>query len=108
MISNREVKRVTLPCTSRIDVRISSNWIFDLNTPKPDHMEQDVPYTGTHAYTIPAFPDSYACTSSRYHPHKKYDYTTMRTTLDDVLSEIRHWNDAGIDRDVLLRNIQRQ
>lgn len=32
----------------------------------------------------------------------------MRTALDDVLSELRHRNDTEVDRDVLLRNIQRQ
>ncbi|KAI5402897.1 hypothetical protein KIW84_050480 [Lathyrus oleraceus] len=39
---------------------------------------------------------------------EEYDYTAMRTTLDDVLSELRHQNDANADCDVLLRHIQRQ
>ncbi|KAI5395670.1 hypothetical protein KIW84_062008 [Lathyrus oleraceus] len=47
-------------------------------------------------------------TSSGYQPCEEYDYTAMRTTLDDVLSELRYQNDAEADRDVILRNIQRQ
>ncbi|KAI5436345.1 hypothetical protein KIW84_022717 [Lathyrus oleraceus] len=72
LISNREVRGVTLPCVACIDMRISANWTFDLTDLEPDHMEQDAPQTGTHAYIAHAFPDSFE------------------------------------DRDVLLRNIQRQ
>ncbi|XP_050909800.1 uncharacterized protein LOC127123641 [Lathyrus oleraceus] len=32
----------------------------------------------------------------------------MRTSLDDILSELRHQNDAEAERDVLLRNLHRQ
>ncbi|KAI5398304.1 hypothetical protein KIW84_063910 [Lathyrus oleraceus] len=46
--------------------------------------------------------------SSGYHPREEYDYTAMRTTLDDILSEIRHLNDVDTDSDMLLRNIQSQ
>lgn len=106
MISNREVRGVTLPCVARINVCMSANWTFDLTAPEPDHMEKDVPHTGTHAYIAPAFPDSFAGTSFGHQPREEYDYTTMRTTLDDVLSELRHQNNVEEDRDVLLRNIQ--
>ncbi|KAI5430277.1 hypothetical protein KIW84_034746 [Lathyrus oleraceus] len=47
-------------------------------------------------------------TSSEYQPREEYDYIAMWTTLDDVLSELRHRNDADVDCDVLLRHIQRQ
>lgn len=56
MISNREVKGVTLSGVARINVRMSANWTFDLNAPEPDnkdgpdHMEQDVPHTDTHTH----------------------------------------------------------
>lgn len=71
-------------------------------------MEKDAPHTGTQSHTTPTFPDSFAGTSSRYQPREEYDYTAMRADLDDVLSELRHRNDAKADRDVLLRNIQRK
>ncbi|KAI5390050.1 hypothetical protein KIW84_075396 [Lathyrus oleraceus] len=32
-------------------------------------------------------------------PREDYDYTAMRTTLDDVLSELKHRNDVEADRD---------
>lgn len=64
MISNREVGGVTLPCVERINVRMSANWSFDLNSPKPNHIEQDAPHTDTQAHTTLAFPDSFAGTSS--------------------------------------------
>lgn len=95
-------------------MRLSANWIFDANAPdpddnvRPDRMEQDVPQTGTHAHTTHAFPDSFAGTSSRYHPRKEYDYIAIRTALNDILSELRHRNDVATDRDVLLKSIQRQ
>lgn len=108
MISHREVRGVTLPCTAYINVRISDNWTFDLNAPEPDHMDQDALHIGTQAHITPSFPDSFACTSSGHQSHKEYDHTAMRTALDDVLSELRHWNDAEADHDVLLRNIQMQ
>ncbi|KAI5430262.1 hypothetical protein KIW84_034733 [Lathyrus oleraceus] len=107
MISNREVRGVTLPC-ALINVRMSANWTFDLTAPEPDHTEQDAPHTGTHAPIAPAFPDSFVGTSSKHQPHEEYDYTARRITLDDVLSKLRHRNDAEEDRDVLLRNIQMQ
>ncbi|KAI5423876.1 hypothetical protein KIW84_030194 [Lathyrus oleraceus] len=47
-------------------------------------------------------------TSSGYQPREEYDYPAMRTTLDDVLSKLIHWNDVEADHDVLLRNIQMQ
>ncbi|KAI5418641.1 hypothetical protein KIW84_043029 [Lathyrus oleraceus] len=106
MISNREVRGVTLPCDARINVGMSTNWNFDINAPEPDHMEQDAPHTGTQAHIAPAFPDSFVDTSSGHQPCKEYDYTSMKKTLDDVLSELRHQNDAEADHDVLLRNIQ--
>lgn len=71
-------------------------------------MEQDAPHTGTDAYTTHVFPDSFIGTSSKYHPRKEYDYTTMRTSLYNILCELRHQNDADADRDMLLRSIQRQ
>ncbi|KAI5428991.1 hypothetical protein KIW84_033840 [Lathyrus oleraceus] len=74
MISNREVMRVTLPCDARINVRLSANWIFNANTPDPG-------------------------TSSGYQPREEYYYTTMRITLDDILSELRHQNDVDVERD---------
>lgn len=108
MISNREVRGVTLPCAARINVQMSANWIFDLKAPEPDHMKQDAPHTGTHAYTTSDFLDSFAGTSSGYQHREEYDYTAMRTSLDDILRELRHHNDTDVDRDVLLRHIQRQ
>ncbi|KAI5413818.1 hypothetical protein KIW84_058096 [Lathyrus oleraceus] len=108
MISNQEVRRVTLPCATCINVRMSANWTFDLNTPEPDHMEQDVSHIGTQAHTAPSFPDSFTGTSSGHQSCEKYDYTAMRTTLDNILSELRHRNDVEANRDVLLRNIQMQ
>ncbi|KAI5406548.1 hypothetical protein KIW84_053039 [Lathyrus oleraceus] len=71
-------------------------------------MEQDAPHTRTHAHTTHAFSNSFASTSSGYQPHEEYDYTTMRITLDDILSELRHQNDIYMDCYVLLRTIQRQ
>ncbi|KAI5428537.1 hypothetical protein KIW84_033501 [Lathyrus oleraceus] len=87
LITNREVRGVTLPCTACINVRMSTNWTFDLNAPEPDHMEQDTPHTGTHARTAPTFPDSFTSTSSGYQSREEYDYTTMRTTLADRQQE---------------------
>ncbi|KAI5413961.1 hypothetical protein KIW84_058203 [Lathyrus oleraceus] len=78
------------------------------NEDEPDHMEQDAPHTGTHAHTTHAFPDSFTGTSSGYQPCEEYDYTAMRITLDDILSELKHRNDVDADRDVLLRSIHRQ
>lgn len=86
----------------------SANWTSDLNASEPDHMEQDAPHTCTHAYIAHVFPDSFGGTSSEHQPCEEYDYTAMRTTLDEVLSELRHQNDAEADQDVLLRNIQMQ
>ncbi|KAI5421885.1 hypothetical protein KIW84_045362 [Lathyrus oleraceus] len=103
MIRYREVRGVTLPCAAHIDVRMSDNWICDLNTHDPDHMEQDASHNGTHV----SQPEKYS-TSSRYQPCEEYDYTVMRTSLDDVLSELRHRNDDDVDCDVLLKHIQRQ
>ncbi|KAI5441210.1 hypothetical protein KIW84_010604 [Lathyrus oleraceus] len=60
MFSNREVRGVTLPCAACIDVRMSANWTFDLNAPELNHMEQDTPHTGTHAYITHVFPNSFA------------------------------------------------
>ncbi|KAI5424089.1 hypothetical protein KIW84_030342 [Lathyrus oleraceus] len=83
--------------------------IFDANAPDPDdtlgsdRIEQDAPQNGTHAHTTYAFPDSFVGTSSRYQLHEEYDYIAMRTTLDDILSELRHQNDVDADRDVPLR-----
>lgn len=114
MISNREVRGVTLPCVARINVRLRANWIFDGNAPDPDdnvrldRMEQDAPQTGTHAHITYAFPGSFAGTSSRYQPRNEYDYTIIRRTLDDILIELRHQNDIDAECDVLLRSIQRQ
>lgn len=91
-----------------------TNWIFDANAPDPDdtirhdRMEQDAPQTGTHAHTTYVFPDSFAGASSGYQPREEYDYTAMRTTLDDILSQLRHQNDVDEDCGVLLRSIQRQ
>lgn len=85
---------------------MSTNWTFDLTAPEPDHIEQDVPHTGTHAHTAPAFPDYFAGTSSRYQPCEEYDSIAMKIALDDVLSKLRHRNNAEADHDVLLRNIQ--
>ena len=99
------MKGVTLPYIARIDVRMSPNWTFHLNAPESGHMEQDAPQTGTHAHTTHVFPDSFAGTSSRYKSQEEYDYTAMRTSLDDILRELRHRNDAETERDVLLRNI---
>lgn len=87
---------------------MSDNWTFDITTPEPGYMEPDTPQTGTRAYTTHDFPDFFASTSSGYQPHEEYDYTAMRTTLDDILSELRHRNDVDADRDILLRNIQMQ
>lgn len=87
---------------------MSANWTFDLNAPEFGHMEQDAPQTSTHAHTTHVFPDSFAGTSSGYQPREEYDYTAMRTALDDIISELRHRNDVNADRDMLLRNIQRQ
>ncbi|KAI5388012.1 hypothetical protein KIW84_073922 [Lathyrus oleraceus] len=114
IISNIEVRGVTLPCATRINVRLRANWIFDANAPdpddtiRPDRMEQDAPHTGSHAHITHAFFYSFAGTSSEYQPHEEYDYTTMRTTLDDILSELRHQNNVSAVRDILLRSIQRQ
>ncbi|KAI5440122.1 hypothetical protein KIW84_025465 [Lathyrus oleraceus] len=108
IISNLEVMRVTLPCVARINVRMSANWTFDITAPEPDNMDQDAPYIGTHAHTAPAFPDSFPGTSFGHQPHEEYDHIAMMTTLDDVLSELRHRNDVEADHDVLLRNIQMQ
>ncbi|KAI5439610.1 hypothetical protein KIW84_025118 [Lathyrus oleraceus] len=108
MISNREVRGVTLPCAACIDVRMSANWTFDLLVPEPDHMEKDAPQASAHVHTKHAFPNSFLGTSFGYQPREEYDYTAMRTTLDDILSELRHHNDVDADCDVLLRNIQRQ
>lgn len=114
MISNIEVKGVTLPCATHTNLRLSANWIFDANASDPndtiraDRMEQDAPLTVTHAYTTHALPDSFAGTSSGYQLRKEYEYTSMRTTLDDILSELRHQNNVDMDRDVLLMSIQRQ
>lgn len=100
-----------MPCVAHINVRLSTNWILDANAPepndnvRPDRMEQDVPHTGTHAYTTHAFPDSFAGTSSGYQPHEEYDHTAMRTTLDDILSELRHQNDIDVEHDMLIRSI---
>ncbi|KAI5436546.1 hypothetical protein KIW84_022878 [Lathyrus oleraceus] len=91
MISNREVRGVTLPCATRIDVGMSADWTFDLNAPEPDHMEQDAPHTGTHAHITSAFPDSFTGTSSGYQPREEYDYTSTRITLDDLLLRNIHW-----------------
>lgn len=114
MISNRKVRGVTLSYAARINMRLSTNWNFDALAPdpddtiRPDRMEQDAPQTGTHAHTTHVFPDSFVGTSSGYQPCEKYNYTAMRTTLDDILSDIRHRNDVYMDRDVILRSIQRQ
>lgn len=87
---------------------MSANWTFDLIAPEPDHMDQDAPHNGTHAHTTHAFLDSFAGTSFEYQPCEEYDYTAMRTTLDDILSDLRHQNDVDADCDMLLRIIQRQ
>lgn len=108
------MKGVTLPCVARIDLRMSANWTFDLNAPKhdnedePDHMEQDAPHIDTHTHTTHIFPDSFTGTSSGYQSREEYNYTDMRTTLDDIFNEIKDQNDAEVERDVLLRNIHRQ
>ncbi|KAI5430861.1 hypothetical protein KIW84_035118 [Lathyrus oleraceus] len=78
---------------------------FDITSPEPDHMEKDAPHTSAHAHTTHAFPDPFVGTSSGYQPHEEYDYTAIRTALDDILSELRHRNNVDADRDVLLRNI---
>lgn len=108
MISNQEVRGVTLPCASHINMRISVNWTFDITAPEPNHMEKDAPQDGTHAHTTHVFPDSFAGTSSEYQPREEYDYTAMRITLDDVLSELKHRNNTDADCDVLLRYIHRK
>ncbi|KAI5401002.1 hypothetical protein KIW84_065730 [Lathyrus oleraceus] len=113
MISNREVRGVNLPCAACINMRLRANWVLDANAPDPDdtirsdYREQDAPQTGTHAYSTHAFLDFFAGTSSGYQPHEEYDYTSMRTAFDDILSELRHQNDVDEYRDMLLRSIQR-
>lgn len=86
---------------------MSANWTFYLNAPELDHMEQNAPHTSTQEHTVPTFPDSVAGTSSEHQPHEEYDYTSMKTSLDDVLSELRHQNDDEVHRYILLSNIQR-
>ncbi|KAI5444134.1 hypothetical protein KIW84_012664 [Lathyrus oleraceus] len=114
MISNREVRGVTLPCIAHINVRLSTNWIFYANAPdpddnvRPDRMEEDTPQNGTHAHTTHAFSDSSTGTSFGYQPREEYDYTAIRITLDDILSELRHQNDIDVESDVLFKSIQRK
>ncbi|KAI5420407.1 hypothetical protein KIW84_044266 [Lathyrus oleraceus] len=87
MISNREVRGVTLPCAARIDVRMSANWTFDLNAPEPDHMEQYAPHPGTHAHTTPAFPDSVVGISSGYQSREENtqrQHEKMRVSIDQI------------------------
>ena len=69
VVSNREVRSVTLPSIEHTNVRVRANWLYDVNAPAPDanirtvHMERDAPETSTYAHTAHDFTDSFVGTS---------------------------------------------
>lgn len=76
-----------------------------------DQMKHDAPgisEPATHAHTAPGPSKIFAGISSGHQSRKEYDYVAIRTTLNDVLCELRYRNDIDVECDQLFRDMQRQ
>lgn len=126
MVRNKTVKSIILPWSARIDVQNEHNWTFDLNFPKPgdnidtrvnkvretyddyDDLDHGSPETSTHPHNAHGTSNTFAGTSFGHQPRGRDDYTNIRSSLDDVLAEMRQCNTLYATRDQMMHDIQAQ
>ena len=46
--------------------------------------------------------------ASRQQTPQEYDYVAIRTTLDEAIKELRHWNDTETECDTMFQAMQQQ
>ena len=108
MIRTREILDFTLPNPSRINVRVSANWLFDAVAQDLDQENADMdqaapqPRSRSHASDAPG-PNTAPHTAPMYS-----DFTGMRTTLDEVLSELRAQRESQDERDKDMHDLRRR